>query len=97
MNRARHAAFRSKWLANRWAEKNPPIEVTDVPEPEPPPRARLTHEQFRMIRETTLMGMQLIATQDSVSSLRFKLLRDAWSELAQVQGTTRFVIEVEGE
>ena len=89
-----YALFRARWRANRRIDMPTPEEAKAEEESF---RARLTHEQFTAIREAVLEGLKSYAGQVPVNSLRFKVLRDAWSELAQVQGKARFVIEVERE
>ena len=93
MNSAQLEQFRRRWRENRRIDKAVP-EETVVDEVG---RALLTREQFDAIREAVLMGMQVMASQDPVNSRRFKVLRDAWTELAQAQGKSRLVIEVERE
>lgn len=99
MQSEKYAAYRAKWLANRHQERlaaspiNKRPVVQEEPE-EPPGRAHLTWEQFEAIRAATLEGLKVMANDDPVSSMRFKVLRDAWSRLAPMQGRRRFVIEV---
>jgi hypothetical protein len=74
----RNAAYRAMWLASM-VEEN---------------RVRLTHDQFRVLRELVLLGMQNISMQEPVNSVKFKEIRDVWGVLAPVAGKDRFVIEV---
>lgn len=96
MQSERYIAYRQKWLANRRLEKlaASPINKRRIVEEEPTGRAQLTREQFNAIREAALAGLTLMASKQPVNSVQFRMLRDAWSALAPVQGYKRFVIEV---
>jgi len=109
MKSERYADFRLKWLANRRAEKmtvamaqvkrefRKAVDSMEPEEQEAPGRATLTREQFDAIRRAVLEGIKALANEDPVHSRRFKVLRDAWSQLAPVVTKGRFVIEVDGD
>ena len=104
MNSERYADYRTKWLANRRAEKLEPakralrkVAETMEQDNDVPGRVHLTREQFDAIRDAVLKGITAYASEDPVNSRRFKILRDTWSNLAPVQGKQRCVIEVERE
>lgn len=96
MQSERYIAYRQKWLANRRQEKlaASPINKRLKVEEEPTGRAELTKEQFEAIRDAALKGLTYMANDQPVNSRKFRVLRDAWSALAPVQGYKRFVIEV---
>ena len=110
MDSESYAAFRAKWQTNhaRAARPQRTPEVKEVVAErhtkyrrewikamiDDTPRVILSRKEYDAIRDATLKGMTVYASEDQVNSQRFKVIRAAWSKLAPVQTEKHFLIEV---